>query len=128
MSPARRPMTFLAVHSQAPISKMTATRTNAPILVQGRSGMSRVGTGCAWPGRLDAVCLRPAGSAPSRTPLSSALWALECEIDEGTALPLLDDHCKQQDRPNAGDCDCGRALQHRFQRGVPHRHVSPEDA
>src|SRR5207253_9966699 len=101
--------------------------TDTPILTHGRVGMSRVGTGCAWPGRLAAVCLKPAGSAPSRTPRTSALCASECEIYEGTALPLLDDHCEQQHRPNARDRDRWRAFDHRFQCRVAHREMSPED-
>src|SRR5438270_4592627 len=105
MSPARSPRLVRAFHSHAAVISVTAQKTDRPILTHGRVGMSRVGTGCAWPGRFAAVCLSPAGRAPSRTPRISALWASECEIDEGTALPLLDDHCEQQHRPNARDRD-----------------------
>src|ERR1700756_4836948 len=102
MSPARRPSSFRAVHSHPVISTATMKNTETPIFTQGRAGTSRVGTGCAWPGRSAAVFLNPGGSAPARAPVSPRS---EGEIDECTALPLLDDDCKQQQRPNSRDCD-----------------------
>src|SRR3954454_24563759 len=99
MSPARRPMLVRAFHSQARVSSVTAQNTNTPIFTHGRAGMSRVGTGCAWPGRSAAVFLSPGGRAPSRVPVSPTS---EGEVDERTALPLLDHNREQQKRPNAG--------------------------
>src|SRR5437764_1359658 len=58
MSPARRPRLVRAFHSHAAVINVTAQNTDTPILTHGRVGMSRVGTGCAWPGRLAAVLAR----------------------------------------------------------------------
>src|SRR4051812_17825451 len=92
ISPARRPRFMRAFHSHAAVIRVTAQNTKMPILAHGLAEISRVGTGCAWPGRLAAVCLSPGGSAPSRTPVSPRS---EGEVDECTALPLLDDDGEQ---------------------------------
>src|SRR4249919_3817000 len=124
-SPARSSRRVRAVHSQPLSSNATAKNTNVPIFTHGRAGMSRVGTGCAWPGRSDAVFLSPGGSAPSRVPVSPRS---EGEVDECTALPLLDDDREQQKRPNARDGDRWSSLDHRLERRVPHREMSSENA
>ena len=61
----------------------------APIQIgpQGRGGISRSGTGCATPGRSEAV----SRTKPGRAIMTSARnIASELEIDEGIACPLCD--------------------------------------
>ena len=57
-----------AAHSLRAPPRRGRAPTTTPTMIRphGCLGMSRVGTGCACPGRSDAVRRRPAGSAPSR--------------------------------------------------------------
>src|SRR4051812_24515522 len=98
------------------------------IFPHGCLGISRVGTGCAWPGRSDAVSLSPAGSAPSRLtmPLGTA-GGSELEVDEGTAFPLFREDRDRHQSEKRTDQPGGRALDGDFERLAAHRPVRADD-
>src|SRR6476646_8477395 len=91
-------------------------------------GMSRTGTGCATPGRSDAVWrtkpgrskAAPSATTPAGAATIAARVASELEIDEGIAISLRDHDRERHQRPGHGNRRGGRARDHRLERAVAH--------